>query len=177
MARRNTVFSLKRQRTFLLTLLASLFIAIIGGFLIFLVNDNSLWSDNSVWRSFFRDLGSLLIVSVALALVWELSGKRSLVDEVYSKANIAQSIQGAGLTEVVFRGQDIDWENLFNSAREVDLFFAYNSWWRTSNEVRLNKLAARKGVRIRLILPDVSDTTTAADLARRFSRTVDRLRI
>jgi len=171
------IYKLQSQTTLLITLLTSLIIAIVGSALLFVASIDSLWSANNVWRALPRDLGSLLVVSVALALVWELSAKRSFVDELYSKFNIAQSIQSSNLRDIVFHAEYIDWEALFNTAQEVDLFFAYNTQWRMNNEVRLQQLAKRKSARIRLILPDPNNSTTVADMARRFNRPTNRLKL
>lgn len=172
------VYELKSQRTFWITAFASLSIAVVGGVLLFASDIDGLWGAKpySAWRSLARDFGSLLLVSVALSLVWELTGKRSFVDEIYSKFGVAHSVQLSGLEEIVFRPEDINWEELFRSAYEVDLFFAYNSQWRTTHEVRLRQLVSRKGVRVRLILPNIEDSVTVADLARRFAKTRERLK-
>lgn len=183
MSKRSTlVYRLQSQRTSLITILASFVVALVGAILILLsntflvTNPPSASGPEEVWRILTRDLGSLLVVTVALALVWELSGKRSFADEVYSKANLAQSIQAYGLQEMVSRPEDINWEELFKNAHEIDLFFAYNAHWRTTHEVRLRDIARRKGARIRLILPDVTNSVTVEDLARRFAKTPDKLK-
>lgn len=86
------------------------------------------------------------------------------------------TISIAGLQEIVFKTEDVVWEDLFNHVNELDLFFAYASLWRTTNEVRLLRLSQKKGARIRLILPDISNSIVVNDLARRFNKTPERIK-
>lgn len=87
------------------------------------------------------------------------------------------TIDISGLQDITFKNQDIVWEDLFENVNELDLFFAYASLWRTTNEVRLLKLAKKKGIKIRLILPDTSNLIVLHDLARRFNKTPERLKV
>src|SRR5688572_10634115 len=82
----------------------------------------------------------------------------------------------AGLREIVFQTEEISWDDMFASVNELDLFFSYASQWRTINDVRLMQLAQKKGARIRLILPDTTNSAVVEDLARRFNKTTERLK-
>src|SRR5436305_112072 len=81
---------------------------------------------------------SVLIISVGLAAVWELAGKRAFAREVLENARIASNIEKAGLTSIGASYIDEpEWENLFNGVRELDVFVAYGQTWRNNQLARL----------------------------------------
>jgi hypothetical protein len=98
--------------------------------------------------------------------------KSNELRSVLPKGTIALS----GLSEVVFQTSDIPWDDLFASVNELDMFFSYASQWRTLNEVRLLKLSEKRGAKIRLILPDTTNSVVVEDLAKRFNKSPDRLK-
>ncbi|PKW14270.1 hypothetical protein A8926_1875 [Saccharopolyspora spinosa] len=68
-----------------------------------------------------------------------------------------------------------DWDELFKGVDRFDVFLAYGSTWRQSNLTNLENLARKKGVKIRVFLPDPDDQHTVNTLATRFNYTHEKL--
>ena len=66
--------------------------------------------------------------------------------------------------------EEINWDELFRSTREIDLFFAYNIQWRSINDVRLIDFVSRPGTKIRIVLPDVTDSEMLKNMAGKFNK-------
>lgn len=164
------------ERTTLYTILGAVGAALLGCLLLF-VSSLRIWGTQSPWQSLVANLGGLLVASVAIAVLWELAGKRAFVDEIMSKARLSHDLLSAGLmgiTEDFNKG--IDWDRLFAESDKVDLFFAYARSWRNTHSVQLQALGRRSDARIRIILPDPDDEVTVADLAPKFGYEVSQLR-
>jgi hypothetical protein len=85
-------------------------------------------------RAIVRDLGSLLIVSVAIAILWELHAKRAFVAELLATTNLAEDIETTGLAGASAKWHgEIDWRKLFASADTFELLFTYGRTWRNTN--------------------------------------------
>ncbi|MBM3477409.1 MAG: (2,3-dihydroxybenzoyl)adenylate synthase [Armatimonadetes bacterium] len=157
------------ERTTLRTVVLALGVLLVGLVLLYLASNDTLWRAQSPWQSMVRQLGSVLTVTVVIALLWNLWGKRAFVDELFAKARIAEDIQQSGIVGFTESFQrSIDWESLFRSGAHLDICFAYGRTWRNSHRAELQALAKRPEARIRVVLPDPDDTTTVAEMARRF---------
>src|SRR5690348_17121919 len=88
------------ERTTLRTILVAGCALVSGGILLFLYSDQSLWDKGSPWQVLVGNLGGLLIASVAIALIWELAGKRAFVDEVLAKVRLSHDVSSSGLTAI-----------------------------------------------------------------------------
>ncbi|MEV1002824.1 hypothetical protein [Nonomuraea sp. NPDC050202] len=163
--------------TTLKTLIVGLSMLIVGVLLLVLVAwEFDFWRKASWLRAVIEDLGSLLLVSVALGAIWELIGKRSFAREVLEAAGTSVDISSAGLRSIgTSWPDDADWARLFNGVRELDIFVAYARAWRSLHLQRLQEVARRKGARIRVFLPDPTDTLTTSVLAERFGVTPAKL--
>lgn len=157
------------QRTNLGTALVALIVAFVGVGLLLWSNDQSLWVQKEVYQGLIRDLGSLCVVTVAFTLIWELTAKRAFVDELLTKARISHELNLSGIVQIAYDQQYIDWDQLFNGAREVDLYFAYARTWRGAHQRRIRELSSRDGINIRVIMPDPDDQLIMQGLAARFN--------
>lgn len=92
-------FRVLTERTTLLTVLATLITAILGVLLLYVAANSKAWAGAESWQTVIRDIGSLLVVSVAVAALWELFGKRAFRDELLAKAQLAQDVRTAGLVK------------------------------------------------------------------------------
>lgn len=128
------------------------------------------WERYEVWQTLLRELGALLLVTVIITILWDLVGKRAFLDEVCAKARVSAEIRLAGISSVTtsYNLSEIDWGSLFKNVKKLDLFFSYARTWRNTHLQELKRLAASKGARIRVVLPDPGDDLTVRDLARRF---------
>lgn len=175
--RKSPLYKLQSQRTTLLTVLVAVLILVAGIFLIYISNSAIFnISQFNPWRNLIGEVGNLLFVSVTLGVVWELVGKRSFIEEIYTKLDVSASVQSSGLDEIVFHSEEIDWGGLFKKSKSVDLFFAYNIQWRSINEVRLKELVSRRNVILRVVLPDITDMTSMNNMARKFNKEPGRLK-
>lgn len=164
------------ERVNLRTILVALVIVVLGVILLYLSNQD-FWTGYEAWQVVVRDIGGLLIVTVAITLLWELWAKRAFLDEVLVKVRMADEVKLAGLVRVTdsfHRG--IDWDPLFHSVNKLDIFFAYGRTWRSTHTEELREVAARKGARIRIVLPDPDDVQTVSELARRFNSTPEKIK-
>lgn len=166
-----------RQLTTLQMNLVAVLIAVTGLTLLYLGGRSDLWHDRQGLQAFVNNLGSILIVSVALALIWEFLGKRSFAREILETAQTSTDVHAAGITRIGMNyAEDADWETLFNGVQHLDIFVAYGRTWRNSHINKLRRVAEDKGARVRLYLPDPEDSYTVSSLATRFNTDEARLK-
>lgn len=163
------------ERVNLRTLVAALIAAMIGLVLVFV--SVSLLINRPVWQAFARELGALLFVSAVITLLWDLLGKRALVDEVLAKVQLSQDIKSSGITRTTsnFRSGDLNWDTYFQNVSEIDIFLSYGRTWRSTHLEKLRQMARNKKVRMRVVLPNPDNDETVRELARRFTYEPDEL--
>jgi hypothetical protein len=162
-----------KERVNLRTMLIAIIVAIIGVFFLYISASENWWRNNGTWRIVTQDIGSLLFVTMAITVLWELYGKRAFLDEILAKMQISKEITSAGIIKIADSfHQDIDWKDYFGKVKELDIFFAYARTWRNTHVSELREVAAREGARIRVILPDPEDEQVLGELARRFDYSV-----
>jgi hypothetical protein len=120
------------------------------------------------WRAAAREMGSFLMVSVALAFLWEYLGKKAFLSEILAETRIAEQLHIAGIVEYLPNyHQWTGWSNAFETAQTLDIFAAYPQKLIGSYIAELRQFVA-KGKRIRVILADPSAAASVAELAQRF---------
>jgi len=162
------------ERTTLRTILISFGVFLLGILLLVLAVDLSWVAARPNLQAVIRDLGALLVASITVANLWDLFSKRAFLTELLATTQLAEDITEAGITTITsdfYRG--IDWPSLFASTDSLDLFFTYGGTWRGSNRVDLQRLANRKGARVRVMLPDPDNPQVIAELAHRFRQTAE----
>jgi hypothetical protein len=114
--------------------------------------------------------GAALVISGALAALWELAGKRAFADEVLAKANMSRDLAEAGIDVVTYSFKDdrISWEQLFKNACRLDVFVSYAHTWRNTQVERIDKLLSDNSAVLRVVLPDPDDKGVLTSLADRF---------
>ncbi|WP_143219034.1 hypothetical protein [Actinokineospora bangkokensis] len=127
-------------------------------------------------QNVLNNLGGTVVTSVALFLVWDLVGRRSFKREMLDTVQYAADLEDSGVVRV---GTDYlrepDWNDLFRSVTEIDIFFAYGSTWRNNHHSKLVDFLGGKNSRLRVVLPDPEDEATVRVLSQRFSMTSDKL--
>lgn len=124
--------------------------------------------------SVFHALTYMLAFGFITLSVGLFSMKEYLVESTQA---IYKDLKSAGLVRVFRSFQNsIDWKSYFETAKELDVFFAYGRTWRHTHSENLRKLASRDGSSIRVVLPDPDDQITMTDMAKHFSYTIDELR-
>ena len=157
--------------------LTAALLGVLGLVCLYLAGNDSPWWNKS-FQGVIRDLGSLLVVSVVLGLIWELLGKRSFAREILETARTSADYETSGLARVGTNYlEDPDWEDLFRNVEQLDInveqldiFVAYASTWRNLHLNRLHVLASRPVVRYGSFYP-IPRTTTPLPLSRDASAT------
>jgi hypothetical protein len=157
------------ERVNLKMLLVSVLIAAIGLALIVLSEPISTYGYHKI-GSVVREWGVLMFASVAIAVLWDVAGKRAFADEILAKANMSRDLADAGIDIVTksFQDRRISWDDLFKNACKLDMFVAYAHTWRNTNIERMDSMLSDKDSRIRIILPDAADEDIVRLLALRF---------
>ena len=115
-----------------------------------------------------REVGALLVASGVLSVFWELLARRALTGELLDAAKLSADVTNAGLRRIASHYLDVEWDDLLDGATHVDLFFVYARTWRGANATPLRSLAHRDGARLRVVVPDLSNTALVAQLAAKF---------
>lgn len=148
----------------------------IGVGLLLLASRDGRWALNDSWSAVVSNLGGLIVATALITLAWDLAGKRAFTREVMETAHLGTDIERAGITRVTDQYLDsVQWAELIEGASKVDVVVAYANTWRNAHRHRLMKIAARKGTRLRVYLPDPDDADTMRVLAARFSMSPDAL--
>ena len=165
-----------RSRTNLSFVLASTGVALLGFVLLVLGNQTFTLGWWEFIRPVVRDLGSLLIASVAVGVLWEVIGKRSFRQELFAQAQISEDLQRAGIEGCFesFRRFD-DWSEMFRNSTSVDIYVAYARTWRESCREDLETFVKRKKAYLRVILPDPTNELVVAELGRRYGYTPEEM--
>lgn len=156
------------QRTTLNSALIAVVFIILGISLLYWSNSPNYWIGKEPLLFIVRDIGSLCVVSFVFTLIWELVAKRSFTDELLAKAKISQELSSSGLAQISFESRDIDWVKLLGEATEVDILFSYGRTWRGAYRQEVHKLAKRKNVRLRILLPNPEEQAILDGLSKRF---------
>jgi len=164
-----------RERANLRMVVAALGLAV-SGLILLWISASFQWNNNTAAQSVVRDVGSFLSASAVLTFLWEFWGRRAFLDEVLAKVQLSDDIRSAGLQKIVPSFHTgINWQSYFPKVKELDILFAYGRTWRATHLEELQRLARKKGARIRVVLPDPDDPLTVGELARRFEYTTSEL--
>ncbi|MFJ9574079.1 hypothetical protein [Streptomyces bacillaris] len=124
-----------------------------------------------------NQVGGLMVASVALALLWELVGRRSFFQEMLEVLRLKNDVESAGLDAI---GTDytkvVNWEHRLGNAKKLDIFAAWATTWRNTHQARLARIASRPDSRVRVCLPDPNGADCVKILATRFHMSEDRVR-
>lgn len=134
--------------------------------------------DDEPWKPLIGEIGSLILATALLALMWDLIGRRAFAEEILAKAKLSSDIVESGITRVTDQYlDDVEWGELFARAKQVDIVVAYANTWRNTHRSRLERIAAQAGTRMRVFLPDPDDSATVINLAERFGKTAEEIRL
>jgi hypothetical protein len=164
------------ERTTLRTVIAAMAGTLVGVSLLYLSGLPRIWTGREALQSVVRDLGAVFVGTVAVATLWELWGKRALLDEVLAKVQLAEQIRAAGLVGVTSDFYTLDWGALLSTTRQLDIFFVRGRTWRRVCQTSLVELAAREHSKIRVVLPDPEDDISICSMADLFETTPDELK-
>jgi hypothetical protein len=101
-------------------------------------------------QEILRELGALLFVTGVITVLWDLFGKRALLDETLAKVGLSTDIEAAGLSGIqpLFQSDELEWDSYFSTGKSLELFFISAHGW-TSNQF---ERVERRRVRLRASL-------------------------
>jgi hypothetical protein len=156
----------KQLTNFRMYIISILFGAI--GLVLLVLADMIDWGEKLSLQTLLRDIGSLLIASVAISIIWELFSKRSFYAEAIATTKLVDDINISGLTGVAISLYgDIDWRKMFNSTNEIKLLFMYGRTWRNFHEEDLINFAKRRNTKTIVVLPDPANVDLFISAAQR----------
>jgi hypothetical protein len=163
-----------RERTSLWIAIVALIVAVIGAG--FLLIAELLLTDWPWARSLINSIGSLLIVSVAIATVWEMAIRRAFVAELLAISGLATELDTTGLIGVSERwhGQQ-DWRLLFKTSDKLEILFTYGRTWRSTYRAELLEFARRPATQAIIVLPDPENEPLIASISRQMGFSTENL--
>jgi hypothetical protein len=121
-------------------------------------------------------VGSFVIASVAMALIFEFWQLRALLDDLFAQIRAAEQIKEAGLTGFTVSFHDrIPWEDLFNESNRLDVVVAYARTWRNTHERKLRDFLDDPDAILEVVLPDPGFDLAVGEMAHRFELEKDEL--
>ncbi len=153
------------QISWLRTAVAGAIGLIVGSALIFV----AIRLPGTWYGTLLLNLGSTVIASVALVLIFDYWQKDALFREFFRFAKSAEQLQAARISGFSSTFQDqIPWEELFAKSTHLDILFAYGSSWRGTHGHRIDAMLAKGHATLGVILPDPDNDGVVSDLAARF---------
>jgi hypothetical protein len=164
---------MRNERSRLRTGIAALVALLAGSGLLFL---SQVWR-NAWYGRLLNDLGSIIIASIALVLIFDFWQKEAFFNELFASARSAAELKASGIVGFSSSFQDnVDWEEFFGRSTHLDIVFAYGSTWRNTHLHRLERLLARDKAKVNVALPDPECSVLIQELAFRFGTSADDLR-
>lgn len=134
---------------------------------------------NDILKTLFIAIGSSLFITALITVLWDIIGKRALIKEAMAIAQLSTEFEASGITKIYESFNDIevsDWNLLFDSVTQLDIFVAYARTWRRTYADRLSEVAKNKDARIRVVLLDPNDNQVMTEVAMRFGYEPDQLK-
>lgn len=129
------------------------------------------WDEHTTAKAVLEQFAGILIATGLLAILWDLRGKRDIIDEVLAKVELGSDIETVGLARASMDWKVVPWPDLIKNARQIDVFIAYGSTWLSNHTAELADFAKQRRNKLRYFLPDPDDETAMTVLAERFDYT------
>ena len=119
---------------------------------------------------FLQYVGSFLIASVVMALVFQFWQIKGLLADMWEEADIVKSLRSARLSRFAlgFQEADVPWTRLFRESDHVTVLFIYGRTWLGWHLDHLRAFLRDENVRLDVILPDPKNASLMQALALRF---------
>jgi hypothetical protein len=153
----------------------ALVVVVLGLALLYFSGVKDSWVGKGSSQVLANQLGAILITTAGLTILWDLRGKKDILELVLEKVHVAADVKSSGLERVSMNWRDVPWDELFASAREVEVFISYGSTWRKSHWPSLLALAAVSRNKLWMYLPDPDHETTMKVLAQRYGYAVEKV--
>ncbi len=135
---------------------------------VYYADDKRIWC--KVLAETAKAVGATLVAAGAISFVWDVFVKRSFASEILHLASISRSLQNAGIETVVENYiTDVDWDGVWASTSQLDIWISYGSTWRKTLAAKLSELDDTI-LKVRLLLPDPDHPQVIGELARRYNK-------
>ncbi|MCB8981552.1 MAG: hypothetical protein H6657_29445 [Ardenticatenaceae bacterium] len=127
-----------------------------------------------------RDIGSLIITTGGISLVYDLLMKRTFVQEILSKVKVSDDIEQAGIEQITFNPKEspggISWSKYIRQSKRIDVYFVHGIGWTLNNESNLKEAAANRRSKLRLFLPNYENQDNLKQISLRYNKSIPTLR-
>ncbi len=123
------------------------------------------------------NVGSFIIASVVMTLIFEFWQLRGLIKDLFRHAQVAEQLQRSQLSGFSVSFHDnVPWNDLFSESNRLNLFVAYATTWRNAHLAKLQHLVATEGAQLEVVLPDPDLPEILTELGKRFSARPDEIK-
>ncbi|MGW6266437.1 hypothetical protein [Cellulosimicrobium funkei] len=150
--------------------------AVVGAGLLLAASWPKLMEPGSGWQVFVSQLGGILITTGGLGVLWELRGRRDVIEEVLDQVELSSDVKASGIRRASMDWKSIEWPSLFANAKDIVIFAAYASTWRNNHWSDLTAFSRKQGNSLTVILPDPASEDTMRVLARRYQYTPGKIK-
>jgi hypothetical protein len=156
-----------RKESLLRTLLATAVAVIIGLLLIAFTGG----FEGATFRLILQNIGSFLVATVGLALLWELVTKQSLLQDIRTMFRLSESLYSSGISGFEL-ADDSKWMLPVAHSKEVDILFGYHEEGSWPNTRTLEALFQRvpPGGRVRVVIPHPEEDAVRECLKARLTK-------
>jgi hypothetical protein len=144
---------------------------VLAGVVGLLLSTDSWFQGHPRLFSILVNISGLLIPTGALAVAWEVYGRKKFAEESFKLNGLTRSMLKSGLVEVSDDYLADRWKQFFKGSKEIDIVSLYAGSWRAKNLKHLEK-AVRDGAHLRAFLPDVTSPAAMEVLAARLKTDV-----
>lgn len=162
-----------RKESMLRTLLATAVAVIVGLALIAFTGG----FERTTFRLMLQNVGSFLIATVGLALLWELVTKQSLLHDIRAMFRLSESLSKSGISGFEL-AEDNEWILPVANSQTVDILFGYHgdeSWPSSKTLENLVKGISPTGT-IRAVIPHPTEDAVLRPLEARLPKEVSQIR-
>lgn len=127
-------------------------------------------------QTLLNGLAATLITTGGLAILWDLRGKRDIIEMVLAKTKLSGDVQAAGLQLVSMDWLAVPWKDYFTRSREIEIFISYGRSFRATHWESLKGFAQRRENKLYIYLPDPDDELSVNVLAKRYASPAEKIR-
>jgi hypothetical protein len=140
----------RKQTVNIKTVTASVIFFVLGLLLLYI---STIYKNESVFMLLLNNIGAILFSISLIAIIWDLIVKRAFLKEIMSEVNLSSNISDAGIEKVVEAFHDIDWDDFYLNAKEINLMI-FHAVHTISTNKKLIIEAIKNNTLINVYLPN-----------------------
>jgi len=124
------------------------------------------------WLSvLLNHVGSFVIASVAMAVIFEYWQLRGLLSDMRQHVRWSEQLEASGLSGFTLDFEDgVPWLELFRESNRLDVVFSYATTWRNRHKTHLEDFLAKKDSSLEVVLPDPDVERVLTEMVSRFGK-------